>query len=169
VPLPSLEAFFFRLHPTTVLGEPEKVFDSPGDPGYTAIMRRLILILILLAAGCTTSDTWTVVRVVDGDTIVARRACGCERRVRLLCIDAPERGQPGYAEAGELLRELIDGKSIRLEVDPAHRDYDRYGRLLRYVWLGGRLINAELVRRGAATYYMKFGKSCYEADFRADF
>ena len=132
-------------------------------------MRRLITILILLAAGCTASDTWTVVRVVDGDTIVAQRACGCESRVRLLCIDAPERGQPGYAEAAELLRSLIDGHPIRLEGDPGHGDADCWGRLLRYVWAGGRLVNAEMVRRGAATYYMKFGKSCYEADFRADF
>ena len=132
-------------------------------------MRRLIIILILFAAGCTSADTWHVVRVIDGDTIVARRACGCESRVRLLCVDAPERGQPGYAEAGEVLRSLIDGHPIRLEADPGHRDRDRWGRLLRYVWLGGRLINAELVRRGAATYYMKFGKSCYESEFRADF
>ena len=132
-------------------------------------MRRLITILILLAAGCTASDTWTVVRVVDGDTIVARRACGCESRVRLLCIDAPERGQPGYAEAAELLRSLIDGHPIRLEGDPAHADRDRYGRLLRYVWAGGRLANAELVRRGAAVYDVKFGKSCYEPEFLTDF
>jgi len=130
---------------------------------------RYVMLVLIVACGCSAGESWRLVRVVDGDTIVARRHCGCERRVRLLCVDAPERGEPGYAESAEVLRRLLEGRRLRLEGDAGHRDVDCWGRLLRYVWAGGRLANAELVRRGAAVYDDRWGASCYESEFRADF
>ena len=71
----------------------------------------------------------TVLRVIDGDTIVL---VGGER-VRFIGIDAPERGQPGANEATQFVRERVEGLTVWLEADGAERD--RFGRLRRYVWL----------------------------------
>ena len=45
-------------------------------------------------------------------------------------------------------RELVEGKRVRLERDVS--DTDRYGRLLRYVYIDDISVNAELVKRGLA-------------------
>ena len=89
-------------------------------------------------------DETLVVRVIDGDT--GELADGS--RVRYLCIDTPERGEPFYAEASERNRELVDGKGVKLE--PGVEDIDRYGRLLRYVYVDDVFVNAELVSGGYA-------------------
>ena len=90
----------------------------------------------------------TVARVPDGDGAVLDDG----RRVRYLGIDAPEMGRPHpepYArEARDLNAGLVAGQRVRLERDLS--DTDVHGRLLRYVWRGEQLVNAELVKRGAA-------------------
>lgn len=110
--------------------------------------------------------------MIDGDTIELEGG----ERVRLLCIDTPERGQPGYTEATEFLRGLVEGKRVRLEADPEHADRDRFGRLLRYVWLftgweaegfssgDDVLVNVEMVRRGHSAYETRWGASSLHAD-----
>ena len=98
-----------------------------------------------------------VTRVIDGDTIEVELHGEIER-VRLLCIDTPERGQDGYAEATEYLRGLI-GDGVRLEKDPEHGHRDNFGRLLRYVWVGDVLINVEMVRAGHSAYATRWGQS----------
>lgn len=85
-----------------------------------------------------------VTQVVDGDTITVEGG----QQVRLIGIDAPERDEDCYAEAKEYLRSLILYKEVDLEKDIS--DKDQYGRSLRYVWLGNKLVNAELVRAGVA-------------------
>ena len=95
--------------------------------------------------------------MVDGDTI----ALAGGRRVRLLQIDAPEPGSGecySRASARELRRLLPVGASVVLEADAPLDLADRYGRLLRYVHAGGRNVNLELVRRGAATVWLYGGK-----------
>jgi len=91
----------------------------------------------------------TVERIIDGDTLVVRGGA----RVRLVQIDAPEAGEECYASASttELVRLARPGTRVELEDDAALDPVDRYGRLLRYVHAGGRNVNLELVRRGAAT------------------
>jgi micrococcal nuclease len=95
-----------------------------------------------------------VLRVVDGDTIVVRLD-GRRERVRYIGIDAPESVAPdrpvecyGNAAAAEN-RRLVGGRNVSLTTDAERRD--RFGRLLAYVRVDGRLVNAELVRRGFAT------------------
>ena len=100
-----------------------------------------------------------VVHVDDGDTIDVRIGDRVER-VRYIGVDAPEMGHaaragrparagaPGGLAATRVNTELVAGRSVRLELDVEPRD--RYGRLLAYVWVGDRLINAELVARGYA-------------------
>lgn len=90
-----------------------------------------------------------VSRVIDGDTFVLDTG----ERVRLICIDTPEKGQVGFNEARLKLAEFVmSGGSVTLEKDVS--DVDMFGRLLRYVYVdrnGTSInVNGELVRLGLA-------------------
>lgn len=88
-----------------------------------------------------------VTAVLDGDTIEVELN-GARRRVRYIGIDAPEYGQPCSAEATQRNRTLVAGRTVVLQKDVS--ETDRYGRLLRYVWVGDEMVNASLVRSGFA-------------------
>jgi micrococcal nuclease len=95
-----------------------------------------------------------VVKVVDGDTLVLAGGI----KVRVLGLDAPEMerdGQPAEFlahKAKAVLADLTLNKTIALEYDRLR--YDRYGRLLAYLFLPDHtLVNTELVRRGLARVY----------------
>ena len=118
-------------------------------------MRRLIL--AILTATLTLSITPShadikITAIIDGDTIKLSDGTS----VRLLQIDSPElRDNECYAtEAQKALAKLINrsGK-ISLTTDPNLDEVDRYGRLLRYLFIGKRNINLEMVRIGAAAPY----------------
>ncbi len=99
-----------------------------------------------------------VVAVVDGDTIDVQLDGGTVERLRYIGVDTPEtvhprRGVDCYGpEASSRNHELVEGRRVLLEKDISERD--RYGRLLRYVWLtaddGGVFVNAALVADGFA-------------------
>jgi len=118
------------------------------------VKRFLPLLLIIwiaaILAGCApvTEEQALVVRVIDGDTIEIAGGA----RVRYIGIDTPEvYPEMEYygAEAWEKNSELVEGKMVKLEKDVS--DKDRYGRLLRYIYVDGVFINAELVRLGYAS------------------
>ncbi|RME49576.1 MAG: hypothetical protein D6796_04710 [Caldilineae bacterium] len=94
-----------------------------------------------------------VVKVVDGDTIHVRLD-GQEYTVRYILINTPETKHPTKGtepfgpEAFEANRRLVEGKTVWLEKDVS--ETDRYGRLLRYVYVDGRMVNEELLRLGLA-------------------
>ncbi len=94
-----------------------------------------------------------VVRVIDGDTIEVNIG-GQIYKVRYIGIDTPETVHPTIGEepcgkeASDKNRELVEGKVVKLEKDVS--EMDKYGRLLRYVYVGDVFINAELVRLGYA-------------------
>lgn len=102
----------------------------------------------------------SVVRVVDGDTIVLDG----NEHVRLIGIDAPEMARERRAaqcfalqSAGYLSKLLERDKKVTLESDPTGDAKDIYGRTLAYVFLeDGRMINGEMVRRGYARAYLRF-------------
>jgi micrococcal nuclease len=109
------------------------------------------------------SEIFKVTRVIDGDTIEIETG----ERVRYLGIDAPETVDPRKPvqcfgiEASKKNKELVEGKTVRLEKDIT--DKDKYDRLLRYVYLdpsppgGGSgqvlFVNLELVKQGFAFSY----------------
>ena len=118
------------------------------------LLLATVVFLVPAAAGASSDDlsrstAATVERIIDGDTLVVRGGA----RVRLVQIDAPESGEECYAAAStrELARLSPLGSHVVLEADPQLDRADRYGRLLRYIHAGGRNVNLELVRRGAAT------------------
>ncbi len=95
-----------------------------------------------------TASAFQVVRVIDGDTFKVRYD-GDLTSVRLLDINAPERGDPLADAATAELRRLIDGQTVTLHFDAARRR-DNFGRLLCRVTLGDldigqHLLDAKLV------------------------
>jgi len=93
-----------------------------------------------------------VTYVVDGDTIKVDIE-GKEETVRYIGIDTPEpysKSEPECfsKEASSANRDLVEGKQVRLVADK--EDRDRYGRLLRYIYVDEVFVNAELVRDGFA-------------------
>jgi micrococcal nuclease len=105
-------------------------------------------LLLLPICGCTSPpDTALVTQVIDGDTIVIEGGY----KVRYIGIDTPETYpelEPFGMEALETNQELVEGKIVRLERDVSQTD--KYGRLLRYVYVDGIFVNAELVKLGLA-------------------
>ena len=94
-----------------------------------------------------------VTSVVDGDTLRARIG-GATERVRLIGVDAPERGECYFARSTELLRELAQDTVVRLQGDSTQRERDRFGRLLAYVVLPDGIDAGEvLLERGAAVVF----------------
>ncbi|MFZ4589923.1 MAG: thermonuclease family protein [Ignavibacteria bacterium] len=114
----------------------------------------------------------TVIRVVDGDTFELEN----KERVRLLGIDTPEKYESKKLEkdattsgmdkktvkklgqmASDYVKKFVEGKRVRLERDPTNEDKDRYGRLLRYVYLeDGTCVNAKIIQDGYAQVYESF-------------
>ncbi len=88
-----------------------------------------------------------VVKITDGDTIHVLMQ-GQDYPVRYIGMDTPEMGSSEGETAQQQNAALVSGKTVRLEKDVS--EMDRYGRLLRYVWVGDVMVNAELVRLGYA-------------------
>jgi len=94
-----------------------------------------------------------VVEVIDGNTIRVNLGDRAET-VRYIGINTKETNlptrspDPSGGEGAEANRELVARQQIRLELDAQERD--REGRLLAYVYVADKMVNAELVRRGSA-------------------
>lgn len=85
-------------------------------------------------------------KIIDGDTIELDDG----KRVRLIGIDTPEKGQRLYEEAKAKLSELVGNQKVRLEYD--RETHDQYGRILAYIFIGDTFINAKMVESGFAKF-----------------
>lgn len=105
-------------------------------------------------SGTTNQIPVTLVRVVDGDTIKIMYK-GEEKNVRYLLIDTPETShprlgkQPFGPEAKTRNEELIKSGKLTIEFDVGER-IDKYGRLLAYVYAGGKSVQETLLKEGLA-------------------
>lgn len=104
------------------------------------------LLLLALIVGISQSETYEarVDYVIDGDTVVLEDGT----HVRLLQINAPEKGECGYEEATNHLRELVDHKVVQIEKDPTFGDEDKYKRVLAYLHVGNVNVNVEMQKEG---------------------
>lgn len=123
--------------------------------------------------GDSSVKTFHVDTVIDGDTIKVI-IDGQKETVRLLGIDTPEIVDPRKTvqcfgkQASEKTKELLRGKSVILEADSTQGNQDKYGRLLRYVYLeDGTFMNDLLIREGYAHEYTYQSKPYkYQEQFR---
>lgn len=111
-----------------------------------------MLVSSLLAVLLLAQTTGKVVSITDGDTIIVRPEQGASVKVRLIHIDAPERGQAFGTRARQELGELVADQTVEV----VGTSKDRYGRLLGDVRHGGRSINLELVKRGMAWAFVEY-------------
>jgi micrococcal nuclease len=101
-----------------------------------------------------------IVRDVDGDTVFARYSNGAEGYVRLIGIDTPEDVRPdtpvecGAKAAAGSMTAMAAGRPALLVTDPSQDRFDRYGRLLAYVQVGGVDVGKRQIRRGWAMPYV---------------
>lgn len=134
------------------------------------------------AISTSSGELVRVARVIDGDTVDLADG----RRVRYVGMDAPEEvvkaGPAAKAkqeecfakEATEENRKLVEGKTVRLVKDVS--ELDKYGRLLRYVYIDDVFVNDVLVRSGHArvmgippdtAYYVQLKQAQEEARVQA--
>ncbi len=93
---------------------------------------------------CGASNNTIVTKVIDGDTVVVEGGY----HVRLLGMDADEKGYPCYEQAKKRLENLVLGKQVILEKDKT--DLDQYGRCLRYIFINNTNVDVQLVQEGLA-------------------
>jgi micrococcal nuclease len=126
--------------------------------------RAVVVVTVLIATSVLgwwvgdqrrAADTpYRVVQVLDGDTIVVRRAGGAHETIRLLGVDTPETHHPRKPvqcygpEAAAYTASRLFGQVVRLEDDVERHDI--YGRRLAYVYLDGVNFERELLQRGYA-------------------
>jgi micrococcal nuclease len=110
--------------------------------------------LFLVAVAGAEEFSGRVVGVTDGDTLTVLRD-GRAATVRLVGIDAPEKGQAFGQRAKQFAAGQAFGKTVTVRV----AGHDRYGRLLGDVALpDGRSLNQELVRAGFAWWFRKYSR-----------
>ena len=117
-------------------------------------MRITLIFTLLFTHSLIQADTLTgrVVRVTDGDTIVVLGLDNAQHKIRLVGIDAPERGQAYGTKSKEYLSDSVAGKFVVVVYDKR----DRYERILGKVLLSGKEMNLEQIRAGLAWHYKKY-------------
>ena len=125
------------------------------------VATALIAMGVSISGGYTASAATTITKVYDGDTITLSSG----EKVRLLQIDTPELSPAecyGQEARSALVKLLNTPGQLSLKTDPKLNKVDRYGRLLRYVFIGKTNINLKLVEIGAAApYFYKGDKGQY--------
>lgn len=140
---------------------------TPSSPILSPSPNPAELGVATLATASPKPQKQKVINVVDGDTLKLESG----EVVRLIGVDAPETNKECYSlEAAKKLEELTLNQEIKLEKDVS--ETDRYQRLLRYIWVGERLINEILVQEGYAKAYpyppdVKYKNKLAEAENKA--
>jgi endonuclease YncB( thermonuclease family) len=117
------------------------------------------------ASSATTRTSATVIRWVDGDTVVTSRGT-----VRLIGMNSPEKGRCGYSKALANARRLAPaGTKVTLVRVSTTGNRDRYDRLLRYVKVGSLDVGFRQIVAGSKAAYDsgQYGTHPRRADYRA--
>jgi endonuclease YncB( thermonuclease family) len=129
------------------------------------------LLFFATPALAQSTQTVTVARVVDGDTIVVNPAVSGTEDVRLLGVDTPETVDPNEPvepygpEASAFTKQQLEGERITLIFD--QEKTDQYGRTLAYVRISGQseTFNETLLQQGYAQLYVVPPNDRYEVTF----
>lgn len=136
-----------------------------------ALLALLAVIILLGVFTCPQKsniapDIYEVVRIVDGDTFIARIDAQ-DVRIRLIGVDTPESVHPNKEvehfalEASAFLKELLEGEKVFFIYDQnnsATNHKDRYDRVLAYSYRArdSLFVNAEIIRQGYGHAYSKY-------------
>ena len=119
------------------------------------------------------SPLYSVVSVVDGDT-VKLSIDGTTKTIRLIGLDTPETVDPRKPvqcfgkEASNKAKELLTGRSVRIEVDASQGTLDKYGRTLGYIFRDdGLFYNKYMIEQGFAHEYTYNIPYKYQSEFKA--
>ena len=154
------------------------VLANPREPTLVTVQSDLAAESKANVAGADASQLdprgklYTVVKVVDGDTITVS-IDGSSETVRLIGIDTPETVDPRKTvqcfgkEASDTTKILLTGRVVTLEKDGTQGERDKYGRLLAYVYRDdGLFINKYLVEQGFAHEYTYNLPYKYQLEFK---
>ena len=115
---------------------------------------------------------YSVSSVVDGDTVKIN-VDGTIETFRLIGMDTPETVDPRKEvqcfglEASNKAKELLSGKKVRIETDSSQGTYDKYNRLLAYIYReDGLFYNKYMIEQGYAHEYIYNTPYKYQAEFR---
>ncbi|MHB0979521.1 MAG: S-layer homology domain-containing protein [Thermoleophilia bacterium] len=135
-------------HNGLLAGFPETGFDPWAPMPRAEVAHILSNTMALLGRHPSHGKNAEVVRVPDSETLRVIFE-GRTEDVHLIGVDAPESPDP-FSTHGRFF--LLDARHspIQLEFDARGRDDE--GHLLAYAWKRDRLLNAELLRLGAAAY-----------------
>ncbi|MBN4053982.1 thermonuclease family protein [Haliea sp. AH-315-K21] len=115
-------------------------------------------------AGNVLTETAELRQVIDGDTIDVFLNGGVER-IRYIAANTPEFGEACYQQASLANRRLVEGRVLTLESDETDRDPN--GRLLRYVYADGVLVERQLIADGFAEVVRYRSDDNYYDEFKA--
>jgi micrococcal nuclease len=97
----------------------------------------------------------TIAKNVDGDTVDINLN-GRIEKVRMLCVDTPETHhprlgvQPFGPEASDYTKKILS-VGTKVEIEPGIGEgRDKYGRLLAYIYVNGKMFNEMLLEQGLA-------------------
>jgi|SRR5579872_2522482 len=117
--------------------------------------------------------TYLITRVIDGDTVVVNMN-GKEETIRLIGVNTPETVDPRKPvqcfgkQASDFLKNMLpQGTMVTLTADPSQSDRDKYGQLLRYIYLGDVLVNEEIIVQGYGFEYTYDVPYEFQKDFKA--
>jgi micrococcal nuclease len=120
----------------------------------------------------TMSEIVSIVRVVDGDTIIVKMN-GVDKKVRLMGLNTPETVDPRRLvqcfgkEASDKAKMTLSGQEVKIETDPTQDTHDKYGRLLAYVFLSdGTLFNKMMIEEGYGYEYTYQIPYKYQKEFK---
>lgn len=121
------------------------------------ILSLSLLTFLTLITLVHASPLRTIIRIVDGDTIILDG----KEKVRLIGVDCPELNHPNetvnrFAKEATLFVETKAlGKKVTLKYDFQRKD--RYGRTLAYVYFtDGTMLNALIIKEGYCFAYVKY-------------
>ena len=140
------------------------------------IALAMLIVSLLLASRCDRQGRlagapWAkgrlvaqVVSVIDGDTVKCRshNSTGASS-VRLLGIDAPEKGQAFGRQSAKALSAMVEGREVVIDITGV----DRYGRQTGTLYLGATDVCLAMVQQGWAWHYAHYVKNAEYAEAAA--
>ncbi len=117
----------------------------------------LMIMLFLLTSYALMADEKGVVKKVYDADYIKVKIDGKNYKVKLVGVDVPEKKwgtakniKTAIKDAEKYVKELIDNKEVKLVADKKAGDKNKKGRLLRYVYIGRKNVNQELIKKGYA-------------------